>query len=184
MSRNTFRDAFGAHWEAYRNIYRLKATMDSHSCGTDRIALRDVVTVIRDYLVKPGIFSTIYKTGCCLTKDDHRWGKTRTVPHHSKYNHKSIKQSIEKDIKFEKPCSCGNQKQITLFPKLLLVQVPKNQKWEDEYVFEIEIYQYRLTGIVYYNDTGKAEDQASNHVYICILVCLISCITFLLFNNI
>jgi len=171
-ARNNFRTAIGHHWDRYRVYWYLTPTIASHLNGTDRIGIGDIISVLRDYVFKPAVFSTIYKTGCCLNKIDERWGKSRQVPFHAQYNHKTIKQSIEQDLLFNAKCSCGIKEQINIFPKFFVIRVPQHKNWEEEYEFDVDIYNYRLISIIYFNDTGRLEDSAANHFYICVLVCI------------
>ena len=130
-SRNHFSSAIWSFWADFRERFQYRQTKESHSTGTDRIGFTEVVHVTKDYILYPGSFGTILKTGCCLSRLDRRWCYKMHKSHHTKIcdtlNNLSVSNSLKQDCKWESPvCCCGrNQERTLVFPEVLVLHVQK-----------------------------------------------------------
>ena len=195
LVRNNFRNRVWSVWTDYTERFLLAATPESHSTGTERIGVPEVLQVTKDYLLQPGVFGAITKTGCCLSNTDSRWCDFKHMQYHVKKMKTSIETSLKLDLLWNSPsCTCGkNEDRLLLFPDILVFFVqPGNSisiffsyltyllldtNWLNEYQFAIDSYYYKLYSIIYFNGID-GRNSPSNHYYISILVCIYTFKTF------
>ena len=117
----------------------------------------------------PGVFSTIQKQSCCLSKNDRRFNDGKSLNFHIQYEKKSIKSSIIKDIQFERTCLCGKlQPQCLILPKLLIIQTQKKTDISSENEIIIGSIRYKLISIIWFNAIDGQHWR--NHFYIWFMV--------------